>query len=162
MARRLIEKTPNFDRGARFSVSSGRGVCRSSRSERNSGFPADKWWSASAKATARQPSLWRLACQAEALEESEGPCRGIPRLNLIQRIKFSATADRLGMVRVRGLEPPHREILEPKSSASTSSATPAQYSGGRVHNARLPGRATAFAQGARNDPLMSGWPQYRR
>lgn len=29
------------------------------------------------------------------------------------------------MVRVKGLEPPHLAVLEPKSSASTSSATPA-------------------------------------
>ena len=62
--------------------------------------------SASAKAMARQPSLLRLACLAEALKESEGPCRGIPRPNLIPRINFSATADRLGMVGGEGLEPP--------------------------------------------------------
>ncbi len=37
---------------------------------------------------------------------SEGPCRGHPRLNLIHRIKFSATADRLGMVGGEGFEPP--------------------------------------------------------
>src|SRR3546814_2893510 len=32
---------------------------------------------------------------------------------------------RSGLVRAKGLEPPHLAILEPKSSASTSSATPA-------------------------------------
>jgi hypothetical protein len=29
------------------------------------------------------------------------------------------------LVRAKGLEPPHLSILEPKSSASTNSATPA-------------------------------------
>jgi hypothetical protein len=32
---------------------------------------------------------------------------------------------RVGLVRVRGLEPPRLAALEPKSSASTNSATPA-------------------------------------
>ncbi len=31
------------------------------------------------------------------------------------------------MVRVKGIEPPRPKSLEPKSSASTSSATPARY-----------------------------------
>src|SRR5262249_23121778 len=53
------------------------------------------------RATARQPTL-PLACQAEA----------------------PATRERR-LVRAEGLEPPRLASLEPKSSASTSSATPA-------------------------------------
>lgn len=37
------------------------------------------------------------------------------------------------MVRVKGLEPPCREALDPKSSASTSFATPASYLVGRFN-----------------------------
>jgi hypothetical protein len=36
------------------------------------------------------------------------------------------------MVRAEGLEPPHLAALEPKSSASTNSATPAKNVGGRI------------------------------
>ena len=36
-----------------------------------------------------------------------------------------------GLVRAKGLEPPHLAILEPKSSASTSSATPAWDTAGK-------------------------------
>src|SRR4051812_17692974 len=39
-----------------------------------------------------------------------------------------------GLVRAKGLEPPHLSILEPKSSASTSSATPAGTPVGGVYN----------------------------
>jgi hypothetical protein len=35
------------------------------------------------------------------------------------------------MVRAKGLEPPHLSVLEPKSSASTNSATPAKQHSGR-------------------------------
>ena len=36
---------------------------------------------------------------------------------------------KIGKMRARGVEPPHRKILEPKSSASASSATLAQKRG---------------------------------
>src|SRR5947208_10173742 len=39
-----------------------------------------------------------------------------------------------GLVRAKGLEPPHLSILEPKSSASTSSATPAGPPVARPYN----------------------------
>src|SRR5687767_13758264 len=40
------------------------------------------------------------------------------------------------LVRAKGLEPPHLSILEPKSSASTSSATPAGPPVGGVYSSR--------------------------
>jgi Peptidase family M28 len=48
------------------------------------------------------------------------------------------------LVRAKGLEPPHLAILEPKSSASTNSATPA-FAGKRASITGLPPRASAAA-----------------
>src|SRR5205085_11785218 len=55
---------------------------------------------------------------------------------------------RVNMVRAEGVEPPHLAILEPKSSASTSSAT----------RAALEGRApiTGMQRGATRQPLARG------
>jgi hypothetical protein len=50
------------------------------------------------------------------------------------------------LVRAKGLEPPHLSILEPKSSASTSSATPAGPPVGGVYS-RDGGRGKADGGG---------------
>ncbi len=60
---------------------------------------------------------------------------GFPKLDLKQEVRCSACARAAGLVRAKGLEPPHLSIPEPKSSASTSSATPA--CGHRRQAARL-------------------------
>jgi hypothetical protein len=52
-----------------------------------------------------------------------------------------AQLGRRRLVRAKGLEPPHLAILEPKSSASTSSATPAQAQAAGL-------RARSIAKGA--------------
>ena len=61
---------------------------------------------------------------------------------------------RVNMVRAEGVEPPHLAILEPKSSASTSSAT----------RAALEGRApiTGLAGGATRQPLSRDGRSVRR
>ena len=53
----------------------------------------------------------------------------------------------LGVVRAEGLEPPRLSSLEPKSSASTNSATPAEGTLGTERAARLISRALLSAHG---------------
>src|SRR5690242_3581813 len=72
------------------------------------------------------------------------------------------------LVRAKGLEPPHLSILEPKSSASTSSATPAWDSEvGGVYSSAGAGGKTArtraqFARPAGNPGPAASLAEVRR
>jgi hypothetical protein len=62
-------------------------------------------------------------------------CAGVAHPNLIPKMETAlvipgANALRKRLVRAEGLEPPQLSSLEPKSSASTSSATPAEKASG--------------------------------
>src|SRR5690606_593912 len=76
-------------------------------------------------------------------------------------------------VRAKGFEPPHLAILEPKSSASTSSATPAarrmRTGGARLRNREPPlyrrgekGKSHGYIRGRRNGENPSGVSPVRK
>ena len=94
-------------------------------------------------------------------------CIGFPVVSKI----LSGRGYRRELVRVRGLEPPRLAALEPKSSASTSSATPARrpVGRGRVHIWQEHGKVKAAdgpacpaaAPPPQNPSRQAQWPTNR-
>src|SRR6202012_2922146 len=80
----------------------------------------------------------------------------------LQKFVMQTLDERL--VRAEGLEPPQLSSLEPKSSASTSSATPAdsimsgrEAAGGRAYNMGLPVRSKKMAVSGACASNHGGW-----
>ena len=68
---------------------------------------------------------------------------GCSRLGAGQPLSRPASNTRKPLVRMRGLEPPRLSALEPKSSASTSSATSASGRRSRLEGDAAQGKASA-------------------